>query len=237
LSLSLKKYLNGWDTRFKLVSGILLIAIIAFFPPLHFLGVFYYFVLSLVFVFSSEIVPRIKTALSALIPVLILFISIPVAISLLSSGGWTSGENFLFGSMIGLKSLSIVSFMMYLFYSSPFTKILGAINRLRVPKVLVFMLMVAHRYFFLFQRTASELVHARSLRLYDRSPLRKLPSALNVLIHKALDHGEEVYIAMRLRGGDNALPLFSSFHATGRDFWISGIVMLLAVIPLIIICA
>ena len=235
MSLFLKKYLSSWDIRFKLVSGILLIGIIAFFPPLQIWGVLYYFLLSLVFVLTSEIVPQIKKALSALIPVLLLFVSIPALVSILNRGNWTSGENFLFGTMIGLKSLSIVSFVMYLFYSSPFTEILGAINRLRAPKVLVFMLMVAHRYFFLFQKTARELVHARSLRLYDRSHLRKLPSALNVLIHKALDHGEEVYIAMRLRGGESALPLFSSFQATGRDYLISGVVLLLAVIPLILI--
>jgi cobalt/nickel transport system permease protein len=137
--------------------------------------------------------------------------------------------------MIGLKSLSVVSIALYLFYSSPFNEVLGAISRLRVPKVVVFMLMIAHRYFFLFQKTARELLYARSLRLYERSHLRKLPSALNVLIHKSLDHGEEVYIAMRLRGGESALPLLSSFQATRRDYYISGAVIVLAIIPLIII--
>lgn len=235
MNLSLQSYLDGWDVRFKMVTGALLIVIFALFPPLQFVGVLYYFLLALSFVFSSGIILQIKRALAALIPVLLLFVSIPAIVSIFSSGYRTSGENFLFGSMIGLKSLSIVSFMMYLFYSSPFNQILGAMSRLRVPKVLVFMLMLAHRYYFLFQKATRELLHARSLRLYGRSHLRKLPSALNVLIHKALDHGEEVYIAMRLRGGESALPLFSSFKASGRDYWISGVVIGLAMIPLILI--
>lgn len=235
MSPPLKKYLDGWDVRFKLMTGILLILVVAFFPPLQYWGVLYYFLLSLIFVFSSGIIPRIKRALTALIPVLLIFVSIPALVSIFSRGHWAFGENILFGSMIGLKSLSVVSIALYLFYSSPFNEMLGAISRLRVPKVVVFMLMIAHRYFFLFQKTAMELVYARSLRLYDRSHLRKLPSALNVLIHKSLDHGEEVYIAMRLRGGESVLPLLSSFQATRRDYYISGAVIVLAIIPLIII--
>lgn len=228
----IRDLLRDWDTRFKLFSGFLLIGVIALYPPLKTSGIIFYFIISLVFAFNPVVLKRIRGLFAALLPLLLVFIAIPVLMVVISAKGQI-GENLLFGVMTAVKSVCIIMIMLYIIHTSTFSKILASLRYFHVPDIVLLLLMISHRYFFLFTHTAKELLRARTLRLYGKSHLKKITSALQVLIHKALDHGEEVYVAMRLRGAESSLPLLAGFKSRSRDYLLSGIIFILTFIPVL----
>jgi energy-coupling factor transporter transmembrane protein EcfT len=51
------------------------------------------------------------------------------------------------------------------------------------------------------------------------------------LLEKAFYHAEEVFVAMRLRGGENRLPLLYPLEFKYSDFALTGCVFIVVLIP------
>lgn len=88
--------------------------------------------------------------------------------------------------------------------TTPFSLLLEAMRRLRVPKVLVMQLGFLYRYVFVLVDEAMRLRRARDFRGAAQAPLgRRLAAAGGVigsLFVRTLEHSERIHLAMRARG-------------------------------------
>lgn len=114
------------------------------------------------------------------------------------------------------------TFAALLVLSTPWPHVLKALRAYRAPVVLVAILGMTHRYVFLLQEVAVQMVEARRSRtvgaLCARDRRRMAGATAGVLFAKALHLSTEVHLAMISRGYRGEVFLLDDFHATPRDW-------------------
>lgn len=134
----------------------------------------------------------LKPALGAALLALVLFLP---AMVLRPAGAWNSllvvGKVFLSVAMVSAFNRE-----------TPWNEITGALRKLRVPGVFVFVLDLTLKYIVLLGRLIVDLLTARGLRTVgrDRRPWRSVGGVLGVTFLRAADLSRETWEAMCCRG-------------------------------------
>lgn len=129
------------------------------------------------------------------------------------SGGWIS-----YGSILLRFGLTLLAALI-LISTTGFNGVCLALERFRVPQVLVVQLMLLYRYLFVLAQEASRLLTAWSLRSVEgrRMPLRVFGSLGGQWLLRSLDRAERVHLAMLSRGFDGTFRPVRALHFRAAD--------------------
>lgn len=110
-------------------------------------------------------------------------------------------------SVLARNSLAVIA-VMVLAHVTPFRKLLAAMGRLGVPRVLVETLQFMHRYAFILADQLDRMAKARRSRTFRRSGRLDwgiLTTLIGQLFLRAFERGERVHAAMLARGFDGTI--------------------------------
>jgi cobalt/nickel transport system permease protein len=104
-----------------------------------------------------------------------------------------------------LRVWTSVALLSVLVLTTPFSDVVGALRRLRVPVALVWTVALTYRYLFLFFSELRRLLRARESRTDSSDGLRRrwrdLGRLSGTFLVRTLERGERVHRGMRARGG------------------------------------
>lgn len=129
-------------------------------------------------------------------------------------------------ALICLKAVSIAILAEPLLTTAPFSVTIQALVHLKVPSVLCQMLLLSHRYIFVFQDEAARMMRGMRARGFRRQSdvetLRTIGNFLGMLLVRSFERTQRVFDAMVSRGYSGAWPIDMAFTARTPD-WIHGI--------------
>jgi cobalt/nickel transport system permease protein len=132
------------------------------------------------------------------------------------------GGGFLLALAIVCKACAVALLMEPLFATAPLTVTLAACARLGVPESLGRMVLLCHRYIFVFLHEMGRMY--RSMRVRGFSPASDLATAtaignfLGMLFVRSFERTGRVYEAMLCRGYRGSFPLVGDFIASFADY-------------------
>ena len=128
--------------------------------------------------------------------------------------------------LIVLKACAIALLVEPLLATAPFSVTVQAMARLAIPEKICQMLLLAHRYIYVFQHEAQRMNCGMRVRGFrkrlDLETLRTLGNFLGMLLVRSFERTQRVHDAMLSRGYDGRLPRTVEFQATGAD-WVKGV--------------
>jgi cobalt/nickel transport system permease protein len=134
-------------------------------------------------------------------------------------------RGFFLALLICLKAIAIALLAEPLLSTSPFSVTIQAIARLNAPPILCQMLLLAHRYIFVFQDEAERMLKGMRARGFqkktDMETLRTLGNFLGMLLVRSFDRTQRVFDAMTARGYTGTWPDAMIFRLYTSD-WIKG---------------
>jgi cobalt/nickel transport system permease protein len=134
-------------------------------------------------------------------------------------------RGFKLAAVIALKASAIALLVEPLLATAPFSASVQAIARLGLPEAVCQMLLLAHRYIYVFQHEAQRMNRGMRVRgfrkRFDLETLRTLGNFLGMLLVRSFERTQRVHDAMLSRGYDGRLLRTISFQATGVD-WVKG---------------
>ena len=137
-----------------------------------------------------------------------------------------NGRGFQLALLICVKASAIALLMEPMVATAPFPKTVQALARLKVPLMVCQMILLAHRYIFVFQHEAQRMrkgMRARGFRKRTSlETLRTLGNFLGMLLVRGFDRTTRVHEAMLARGYTGAFPQKIHFQARPGD-WIKGL--------------
>lgn len=140
--------------------------------------------------------------LLAMLPFL-LMLAAAVPLSRGLEGGWDLAAVLLVRSLISL------TIMITLVATTPFSRLLTALARLRVPQVLISILAFMYRYLFVLVDELDKMRRAKLARTFYPSlwwELRLTANFVGILFIRAFERAERVYAAMCARGWTGTMP-------------------------------
>jgi cobalt/nickel transport system permease protein len=109
-----------------------------------------------------------------------------------------------------------------LILTTPWMHILKALRAFRVPRELVMMLAMTHRYIFLLAETAGQMFESRQSRavgVLDRATQRRMTTrTAGVLLSKTVELSDQVFLAMQSRGFRGDARTLSEFRMRSWDY-------------------
>ena len=131
--------------------------------------------------------------------------------------------------MLRVETAATLALLMVLCTSWP--RLMQAMRSLGMPKLVVMMIAMTHRYIFLMVQTARDMMMARRARMVgDLLPAdaRRLAAAnIGVLLFKTFELSNDVYLAMVSRGFRGQVYTLDEFRLKPRDwFALFGFLML-----------
>lgn len=140
--------------------------------------------------------------------------------------------------LVVLKASAIALMMEPLLNTAPFTTTIRALTALKAPGMAGQMILLAHRYIFVFLHEAKRMAVGMQVRGYrprtEMNTLRTLGNFLGMLFVRSFDRTQRVYDAMLSRGYRGSFPSFETFSATGSD-WAKGGFWIVLGITLVIV--
>jgi cobalt/nickel transport system permease protein len=134
-------------------------------------------------------------------------------------------RGFLLAVLVCLKAVSIALMMEPLVGTSPLSTTMEALSRLGAPRQVCQMVLLAHRYIFVFHHEAQRMSTGMKVRGFRKrtnlETLRTLGNFIGMLLVRSFERTERVYEAMLSRGYGAATPSHISF-AAGRTDWAKG---------------
>jgi len=112
-------------------------------------------------------------------------------------------QNHVQWQMVALKSSLCLATVILISNTTPFSKILGVLQRVRIPALLITTLMLMHRYLFVLAEESERMRRARLSRTFTRGgrfQWRSLSTVLGQLFVRASERAERIYDAMCSRG-------------------------------------
>lgn len=229
--------LQRWDPRFKIVSVGVFIAAIAFIQSLPVAA------MALIMAASLIALSRIPmTFVAKLLQWVVMFL-LPFFIILpLSYPGHELGrflgmefawEGVRLAVLIVIKGVTIVMCALAIFGTSRFDVAMFALQRLRCPPVLVQMMLFTYRYIFVFLAEMERMDTAMKARGFVKRPnaytMRVMGGFVGTLLIRSFERTERVFKAMLSKGYQGELHSLLEFHAAGKDYLKSVLVVTLAV--------
>ena len=118
--------------------------------------------------------------------------------------GFNLARNFLFRI---LANIAIIAFFIL---STPFTHIIHIFHQLRFPSVLITIITLTYRYFFLFFENLIKILRADDCRRFEKYAFRKrfthLGTMYSMMLLRSFIHGTKIHQAMLARGYNGDLP-------------------------------
>lgn len=139
--------------------------------------------------------------------------------------------------LICLKACSVALLMEPMFGTSSLTVSLQALQQLGVPAPIIQMILLTHRFIYLFQQEANRMHRSMKLRGFspktDIATMRITGNFLGMLFIRSYERTEHVYEAMLSRGYNGIFPVYTQHRISVKDIvttggWlITGLVLLL----------
>jgi len=118
--------------------------------------------------------------------------------------GFNLTRDFLFRM---LANISIIAFFIL---STPFTHIIHIFHQLRFPSVIITIITLTYRYFFLFFVNLIKILRADDCRRFEKYKFRKrfthLGTIFSMLLLRSFNHGTKIHHAMLARCYNGDLP-------------------------------
>lgn len=147
---------------------------------------------------------------------LIFFTSLPFALNM---------RGLELAGTILLKAIAIAMIMDPLFNTAPLAKTVQGLRHLGVPAIICQLVLMAHRYIFVFLHEAKRMhmgMRTRGFRKRtDFETIKVLGHFIGMLIIRSIDRTERVYQAMLARGYTGTFPVATRFQAKISD-WLFG---------------
>jgi len=252
-SINIDKYstinsiVNRRDPRIKIIVFLLFILVILSTRPELFLVFAIYAIFIFVLILLSKIPIKfiIKRSLTVIPFVLMIAIFIPFLKKGEIAGGYSFGSirlNVSYGGLMVFWNVLIKSYlsilcMILLTASTRFSELLKALEKLRIPKLIVTLLSFTYRYIFVFQDEFQSMSRAKESRSYRRKRwlnFKTLANMVGVLFIRAYERGERVYLAMCSRGFEGSVKTIQDMDLTKGDiYFLSTIVIILALIRIL----
>lgn len=141
-------------------------------------------------------------------------------------------EGLRFATLIFVKAMAIILGSYIMFGTARFDVSMIALQRLRIPAVLVQMVLFTYRYVYVFMEEMKTLnVAMRARGFVPRTNLRTmsvLGGYVGTLLVRSFERTERVYKAMLSKGYDGTFPTMVEFAWDGRDFAKAAIMLALA---------
>ena len=219
-------FLQRLDPRTKIITFFILLLITAWIKQLNFLLFFYFLTLVLAVISNIPLGFFIKRVW-VFIPIFTGIIAIPAIFNIVTPGKpvftlFTLAKSYHLGpytipkditiTMQGLTGAAIfimrvatsVSLAILMVLTTQWTRLLKALNILKVPEIIILILAMTYRYIFLLLRVAEGMFLARKSRLILDTSLKEqhswLSARIGVLIGKSYNLSNEVHLAMLARG-------------------------------------
>jgi cobalt/nickel transport system permease protein len=110
--------------------------------------------------------------------------------------------------------------------TSPFAVTIQALAGLRVPTLICQMVLLAHRYVFVFQDETRRMIKGMAARGFEKrtdlETLRTVGNFLGMLMVRSFERTQRIYDAMLSRGYDGSFPDAAIFRAQRRDWVTAG---------------
>lgn len=198
------------DAKRKVFLAIALVAAIVATP----VGWWYGYIILAAIVLGIYALARLPTGylikrLAFVSPFLVL-----VAAGVPLSQGFRGG--FDLAAVILIRGLLCLVVMITLVASTPYVKLLGALERIRVPRILIWILAFMYRYAFVLADELDRMRRAKRARSFASNPwseLQMMGSFMGVLFVRAFERAERVYAAMCARGWNGELPITDRIDA------------------------
>jgi len=124
--------------------------------------------------------------------------------------------------MLILRVEAAVTFTTVLVLCTPWPHVLKALRALLLPREVIAMLAMTHRYIFVLVETATQMFESRRSRtvgvMAGAERRRIAARTAGVLLSKSVSLSEEVYLAMQSRGFRGDVQVLSEFHLTMWDY-------------------
>ena len=140
-------------------------------------------------------------------------------------------------ALICLKASAIALLMEPLLSTSPFPVTMHALARLGMPRQISQMILLTHRYIFVFYHEMKRMRSGMEVRGFRKrtsmETVRILGNFLGMLLVHSFERTQRVYEAMLARGYNGVIPDYVTFQAERRDwvkgaFWVGASIALLA---------
>lgn len=198
-------------------------------------------VLSLLLIGLARLSVRGVATRVAVVNGLILFFWVVVPLTfegepLLRLGGFTvTRPGVLFSARITLKSNAVVLAFIALVASSSIATLGHALNHLRVPKKIVYLLLLTYRYVFVIEHEYQRLVRAAKIRGFrpgnNMHTYRTYAYLIGMILVRASARAERVHQAMLCRGFKGRFYCLREFSLSRLD-WTWSALMAAAIIGL-----
>ncbi len=229
-------FFHQWDPRHKLVSLLLFCFLVVSLKSLLWSTVA--FVLTVVAALACRIpLYRAGRRLLAMAGFLTMFLVMLPFTSPLRNGEtlvYLSGldglpfhmAGFFLALTIVVKASAVALMMEPLFATAPLSVTLAALARLGLPDAVSQMVLLSHRYIFVFLHEMTRMYRGMRVRGFvpgtDIATLNAMGNFLGMLFVRSFERTQRVYEAMLCRGYDGRFPSFTCFTATGKD-WTKGV--------------
>jgi cobalt/nickel transport system permease protein len=121
-----------------------------------------------------------------------------------------------------VKACAVALMMEPLFATAPLSVTLAALSRLGVPESIGQMVLLSHRYIFVFLHEMIRMYRGMRVRGFvpgsDIATMNAMGNFLGMLFVRSFERTQRVYDAMLCRGYDGRFPSFTCFTATGKDW-------------------
>lgn len=129
---------------------------------------------------------------------------------------------FFLALTIVIKACAVALIMEPLFATAPLSVTLAALSRLGVPDSVGQMVLLAHRYIFVFLQEMTRMYRGMRVRGFvpgtDIATMNAIGNFLGMLFVRSFERTQRVYDAMLCRGYAGRFPSFTGFSATGKDW-------------------
>lgn len=138
--------------------------------------------------------------------------------------------------MINIKSILIIFMSIVLTTTTDFNLLLKALEKLRIPGIVIILLAFMYRYIFLLIDEAERNFFAyqsRHIRLSLRGKIKSLAKQIAVIFLRTFERGERVYLAMEARAFTGKIFTMGQLHWGVKDTIILGVYLVFLVLPLV----
>jgi cobalt/nickel transport system permease protein len=178
----------------KLLAVLAFVTGLALVSPANMVGI----ELALVLVLAVAIIARVP--LSTLLAHLALAQPFALGVAVLAL---FQGRGLLVFAALAIKSTACVTALQLLAFTTPFSELLDALRRARIPESLVLTLSFLHRYLFVLVEESRRMRRARLARTWRPSlwaSWQALSSVIAVSFVRSVARAERIAVAMRARG-------------------------------------
>jgi cobalt/nickel transport system permease protein len=147
-------------------------------------------------------------------------------------------SGFLLALKVVLKAAAIALMMEPLFATAPLAVTLNGLEGLGIPKSICQMVLLSHRYIFVFLHEMKRMYRGMMVRGFrprtSFSTMRTVGNFMGMLFVRSFDRTQRVYDAMLSRGYNGTFPSYVHFNATGLD-WAKAVMWVIIGLAMLIL--